>query len=473
MSITTTTTTTTTSIRVDVFPAPPPTINSLDREERSRLLRSTRKLEAVLGTAPIVVEMTPRRDASPKAARREGSVYHQHHQHSRSSSFSSESSSEPDYVLVKSTARSSPYQLQSLPPPSHRSEYEYSHDSPTRRPDVEKTSGKKRKGGASSALPPIALVFDIPGGSQTRSGSAHPYPKGRSAQPLVLFRARPVPERSVAAGDRHAIKTKSSSNGQHGRVSSKPLSPISSTFNMNMNMNMNTTIDDPLSSPALPSTPTPPHLLNDTQKRRKLAKLARTLGENIPPELVFHDTAPATAPRRSLSISHHHQANYNHARAESMAATPLNFQRPSKYEYVPPPLAVAETPVPPAVPRTSTSSDRSSSSTKSTKRRHRPGSLTLGSSSAIAAATAAINRGTASLVAPQPAVPKKELAFNSTTLQPIASVAAPDTGKDRLLLKAPTETTEFGRRKEREWSGEWNLKDMDDVARRLRGLKGR
>jgi hypothetical protein len=32
---------------------------------------------------------------------------------------------------------------------------------------------------------------------------------------------------------------------------------------------------------------------------------------------------------------------------------------------------------------------------------------------------------------------------------------------------------EFGRRKEREWSGEWNLKDMEDVAKKLRGLKGR
>lgn len=38
---------------------------------------------------------------------------------------------------------------------------------------------------------------------------------------------------------------------------------------------------------------------------------------------------------------------------------------------------------------------------------------------------------------------------------------------------AGTLTVDWGRRKEREWSGEWNLKDMEDVAKKLRGLKGR
>jgi hypothetical protein len=32
---------------------------------------------------------------------------------------------------------------------------------------------------------------------------------------------------------------------------------------------------------------------------------------------------------------------------------------------------------------------------------------------------------------------------------------------------------ECGRRKEREWSGEWNRKDMDEVKKALRGLKAR
>ncbi len=44
------------------------------------------------------------------------------------------------------------------------------------------------------------------------------------------------------------------------------------------------------------------------------------------------------------------------------------------------------------------------------------------------------------------------------------------TGMDAATLLAPGD---YGRRKEREWSGEWNVRDMDAVARRLRGLKGR
>lgn len=390
---------TTTSFRVELFPAPPPTVNSLDPEERSRLLRSTRKLGAVLGATPIVVEMESGTHASPKATRRDGRIFH-----SRSSSISSIDSTEPDYVMVKSTPRSSPYQAQSLSP--------LKTDSPRPRPSIENKPTSKKRKGPNGALPPIALVFDIPG-SQTRSGSA-------ASQPLLL-RARPVPAGAVDS------RIKSSSN--HGRVS-KPVSPIASSFNMDA------------TSPTSPTMPTPAHLLNDREKRRKMAKLTRTLGENIPPELVFQEP-----PRRSLSVNYH-------SRVDPFTS----LQRPSKFVPMgaPPPLAVAEMPIP--APRTSTSDQ----STKSTKRRHRPRSLTLGSSSTIAAATAALTRGTTSMdVQPQPPLPKKELPFNS--VRPAASET----------LQVPTESTEFGRRKEREWSGEWNLKDMDDVARRLRGLKGR
>ncbi|EIN08177.1 hypothetical protein PUNSTDRAFT_143848 [Punctularia strigosozonata HHB-11173 SS5] len=59
--------------------------------------------------------------------------------------------------------------------------------------------------------------------------------------------------------------------------------------------------------PPTPCTPTTP---NPTLvRRRKLAKLARHLGENVPPELVFRDTPPVVdqfscaGRRRSLSIN--------------------------------------------------------------------------------------------------------------------------------------------------------------------------
>ncbi|KAF8956212.1 hypothetical protein BDZ97DRAFT_1590640, partial [Flammula alnicola] len=298
---------------------PPPTNNTLDPEERSRLLRSTRKLGAVLGITPFLLEPEGRTNSLPKATRREGRIYH-----SPSSSVSSMDTTEPDYVLVKSRSRSAPYQVQSIPSPF-----------PTPTPSHEnKPVGKKRKGadGAKNASQPLLL--------RLRSGPAHP------ADSFI----------------------KSSSNRG---PPAKPLSPVASTFNMDI------------------AAPVPATLLSDREKRRKMAKLTRTLGENVPPELVF------------LSAS-------------------------------PPPLAVAEAPLPP--PKTSTVEQPE----KSSRRRDRPQSLTLGATSAVAAATAAMTRGTTSLDAPS---------------------------------HVPTESIEFGRRKEREWSGEWNMKDMDDVARRLRGLK--
>ena len=43
----------------------------------------------------------------------------------------------------------------------------------------------------------------------------------------------------------------------------------------------------------------------------------------------------------------------------------------------------------------------------------------------------------------------------------------------RAKSARPGLTVEWGRRKEREWSGEWNMRDMEDVAMKLRCLKGR
>jgi len=56
---------------------------------------------------------------------------------------------------------------------------------------------------------------------------------------------------------------------------------------------------------------------------------------------------------------------------------------------------------------------------------------------------------------------------HSTTppFQDIITVGS-DTTRDAISL-------EWGRRKERDWSGEWNVKDMEHVANALRGLKAR
>ena len=50
--------------------------------------------------------------------------------------------------------------------------------------------------------------------------------------------------------------------------------------------------------------------------------------------------------------------------------------------------------------------------------------------------------------------------------QDITVSVGPETTRDALSL-------EWGRRKEKDWSGEWNVKDMEHVANALRGLKAR
>jgi len=379
-------TTTISTLRVELFPVPPPTNNSLDPEQRSRLLRSTRKLGELLGTTPFLLEPEVD-DSTPSiprvhASRREAQVFH-------SPSFSMDTS-EPEYVLMKSGAKTSPNQYQSITPPSSR----------TPSPIPVRKTRKGGLSGAESVLPPIAIVFDIPGSTRARSRSVL---SKKREQPLLL-RLRPLPKQK-------AIDTRI--NVTTTMDPSTPLSPTASSINMDF------------------STTT----LSDRDKRKKMAKLTRTLGENVPPELVFQSSAPR---RASIPINRSH-------------VDPLvTFQKPTKFvaSTGAPPLAVAAAPKPSA--RTET---------QGAKSKHRPRNLSLGTASAITAANIALSRGSNSLDVEPTEVPKPK--------------EAPFVAVQEVLTDLLPPSTEWGRRKEREWSGEWNIKDMDDVARKLRGLKRR
>lgn len=61
---------------VTLFPTPPPTLNNLDPQQRTRLLRCTRKLEALLGTTPYLFEQVdPVSPRTAKAQRREARIF--------------------------------------------------------------------------------------------------------------------------------------------------------------------------------------------------------------------------------------------------------------------------------------------------------------------------------------------------------------------------------------------------------------
>lgn len=342
----------------------------------------------------------------------------------------------------------------------------------------------------------MTIMFPIPGSAtgskQTRSGPSDPTPSREKdkakvvagvhpSQPLLL-RLRAVP---VLSNDRSINE-----DDLHSNSPPKPLSPVSSTFNMNVDF-----------VPSSPSLTLPRDVssatLSDRERRRKMAKLTRTLGENIPPELVFRNAplvstsdssaaGPSNLSRRtSLSFSRPlHRPSLTATTFDPLAP----FHKPTKFtssKFNPtaslPPLSVAAVPIP--APSQPQPRPEPSSSEKAKKSRHRPQSLTLGSSSAFAAATAALlhkdrepTRGTTSLDV-RPTAQAAKLSRNKSA-QPQPS-PKPFGELPRVQERVSEERSNeelglgFGRRKEREWSGEWNLKDMDDLAKKLRGLKRR
>lgn len=236
---------------------------ALPADQRTRLIRSTRKLEAILGATPHVVDepavyLLPIGSAiSTKALRREGRIF----THSASSSVSSFSSydsiSSSDFYSSESDSSRSPS-------PAHPLPFESSASLALFTPIPHKKSNTKSK-------------------SKLRSNVPLPRPL------LLRLQAVPLP---------------------HSTVPATPLSP--------------TILNSPTASPTPTATTFNAGDL-DTQcaRRRKLAKLTRTLGENVPPELVFPPGRHQNR-RRSASVN---------LVSESSSSASAFAHRPREYEY--------------------------------------------------------------------------------------------------------------------------------------------
>lgn len=517
-----------------IMTTPPRINNTLDKEERARLVRSTRKLGAVLGTTPLLVEVEakPARTQKDKI-KREGRLF-SHSASSSLSSFGTSSSAtvvsdtrpslDGDYVLVRRNGPSAPYQVQAVfdnaSPPSSRSA------SPMRGVGPSLTEGgstnvaavsRKRKQSQNQKQPDVALellprnmLFPATSGSATHSqgtgsgsgsGSKHrlnaasvtqthqPYP----TQPLLL-RLRSAPISTNTDGDINVMDVDSDKASIITTTTIQPLSPASSTFNMSL-----LTID-----PFVAADYSRSKALSDKEKRRKMAKLARTLGENVPPELVFR---PSNTSSTSSSSSH-----ATTRRRASLSIKPYFTTKAPTL----PPLAVAEAPCPISdFTQSSTNEEPTKRPSKPLSRpRPRPASLALGSASAFVAVNNALSqrkqrdarvieptRGTNSLdiqrqqqqyyrpahllplgvnTKPVPPSPRPFLTVAAPISSSSSSLSNSDSSDDdsedevrRAKSARPGLTVEWGRRKEREWSGEWNMRDMEDVAMKLRCLKGR
>ncbi|EKM55709.1 uncharacterized protein PHACADRAFT_256523 [Phanerochaete carnosa HHB-10118-sp] len=202
--------------RYDTYDMPPHTCNTLDHCQRARLIRSTRKLGAVLGTTPRFAEadecplQTQTTSKKTKAARRHASVF----------TLFPEIASFSELVSRKESTYSTSSSNSSLLSLMQES-----------RPSLDVCPTPKSLKGRRSAEGP---------------------------RPLVL------------------------------RINTVPVSHVDTRV--------------PLSScaGAVPITPTcsdGPQLPSDAEvRRRRMAKLKRTLGENIPPEMVFASLHAEQAP---------------------------------------------------------------------------------------------------------------------------------------------------------------------------------
>lgn len=204
-----------------LFPPPPKTTNTIDTQQRNRLVRSTRKLGSVLGTTPQVVESEQRTSHPPIPAslnlhptgpRVQGKLRRPTTADSGDSSvFGTVSDPTPRFAYSAPSVNSSVVSLSMTPAE------ETLAPSRKRRPTL-KSTGKR-----SIEIPP----------------------------PLVLHLTAPSPK--------------------HHSLPQTPLTASTLT---------------PGSSPAL--TPLTPVFPSPAESRRKrMAKLTRTLGEKIPPQLVL------------------------------------------------------------------------------------------------------------------------------------------------------------------------------------------
>jgi len=210
-----------------LYPTPPPTANTLNHYQRSRLMKSTQKLGKVLGTTPFLLESTKlpitllpvgaskQSSATPK---RGGPLF----SHSASSSTSSFESYSPTYSPSPSYT--------SLP--SSNESYEVSH-------------------------------MSRPGFSDAKHGRAKDAPT-----PLYI------------------------------RLNTIPVSPSDNRLSASLPPTPSTATPDTATQYTFPPSPRTPIFDQAEVNRKRMAKLARHLGETIPAHLVC-----ATSCKSSLSAT--------------------------------------------------------------------------------------------------------------------------------------------------------------------------
>ncbi|KAJ7122571.1 hypothetical protein C8R43DRAFT_1032606 [Mycena crocata] len=322
-----------------------PTHNDLSHSERGRLVRSNRKLQALLGETPQVIEAATRR-----------------------------------------------------------------HLPSTFEVEVE-TSPPQSEGGSLSASPSLRRR-NLPSSTLTLATSD-------SSRPCLCLQLEPP------SAHRHTLSLPS--------PPLTPSTPLSPTTSITVNI-----ISPP--SALREFSPLSRSLSSKDFRRRRVAKLARTLGENIAPELVAEPPQPLLPPTtrllRRTSSTIGPSSTREHSTLSSGRSSAVLHQN-----YVADGLPISPRPLKSTtLSRSFTTSVRSPRSGSASTHR-RGGSLAF--------------------------------TTTATALDLLAAKEARDAEGAQLEMAVQHLTVELlsgKRRKEKEWSGEWNL-EMTAVARQLRSLK--
>ncbi|KAJ6468627.1 hypothetical protein C8R47DRAFT_1078219 [Mycena vitilis] len=343
----------------------PQTHNALSRAERSRLVRSNRKLQALLGEAPQVIEAAVSQSRLGPA-------------HAPAS--------------TESECDSSP----APPSPS-----------------------------------PIAHASSLTGPPSSFTARRHMAPTDASDPPRPRLFLHLEPPSPAALTHKHTLSFSSTVSLPSPSTPCTPLSPTTNTAS---------------STPSRELGPSTKDL-----RRRHAAKLARTLGENIAPELV---SEPALRPSLMRAASSNTLApglarpsllraasTGRSVRAERERPTVLSLFSPTPTEEVDAAMVSLPALARSAPPRAGkgTTIKRSFSTATRAPLAHRPKMHRRGGSESLASDAL-----------------EKDAHEMAAGVQILTAV--------RLDLQSGK------RRKEKEWSGEWNL-EMEAVARRLRSLK--
>ncbi|KAI0050007.1 hypothetical protein FA95DRAFT_1556126, partial [Auriscalpium vulgare] len=245
-------------------PPPPPTLNTLDPVQRTRLIRSARKLGSVLGATPFVLESHG--------------------------------------ALVPVTI---------LPASATRSRFPHSHSRSLPSPASPSDPAQRRRQGSV-----FDLSVDIPSPESTPRSSTSSRSSPAST-PRTSVESLPMPS-SMSFKSRRAADAPTP---LILRLNAVPLSPTDPRA-------QSLPVTPTTATLPVPNTPTTPTQA-DT-RRRKMARVMRTLGENVPPELVFHQ---ASTPSLDLQAGFSLPASPTVHKTVARADAPSPAQTPKAHAF--------------------------------------------------------------------------------------------------------------------------------------------